>query len=99
MRPSAFFYPEFETPDRGTYLEDCPWKLGLAEPRTGTSGSPMGFFITRPIYTGTSAKALFQYSVATDGTRIPPFVEHELCCLEKDAAGWHLIRCKLMGVR
>jgi hypothetical protein len=102
--PNALFYPKFETPGRRIYLQDCPWKkLGLAEPRIGTSDSPMGFFITRPIYSGTSAKASFQYSVASvaaaGGKRIPPFAERDLCTLEKDAAGWHLIRCKLMGVR
>jgi hypothetical protein len=102
--PNAHFYPKFETPDHRTYLEDCPWKkLGVAEPLIGKPGSPMGFFVTRPIYFDSGAKAWFQYNVAAVGTangkNIPPFVERELCTLEKDADGWHLTRCKLSVIR
>lgn len=102
--PSASFYPKFATPDRGTYLEDCPWqKLGVAEPLIGTPGSPMGFFVTRPVYSRSGAKAWFQYNVASvaaaGGKNILPFVERELCTLEKDADGWHLTRCKLSAIR
>jgi hypothetical protein len=101
--PQASFYPGFQTPDGGTYLEDCPWKnLGLAEPQIGAPNSPMGFFITRPVYSGAGANAYYQYSVgpvaAPNGKKISPFVEQELCTLEKDANGWHLVRCKMTAI-
>jgi hypothetical protein len=101
--PEAYFYPRLGTAGGALYLEDCIWKkLGLADPMIGTPNSPIGFFITRPVYTATGASAYFQYSVATvsapNGKAIAPYVEEELCTLEKDAVGWHLIRCKLMAI-
>jgi hypothetical protein len=61
----------------------------------------MAFFITRPVYSGSTATAWFQYSVAAvmgaDGQHIPPFVERELCTLEKRAGAWRLTGCKLAG--
>ncbi|HTT83589.1 MAG TPA: hypothetical protein VMF67_08905 [Rhizomicrobium sp.] len=102
--PKAAFYPTYATPGGGTYLEDCPWKnLGVAPPQTPTSGAPMGFFVTRPVYSNAGARAWFQYSVTAvtgaDGKKIPPFVERDLCLLEKDADGWHVTRCKLTSIR
>jgi hypothetical protein len=101
--PQAFFYPRFETPAGGTYIEDCPWKkLGLAEPRIGTPASPMAFFITRPAYSSTGASAYFQYSVGPvptgNGKKIAPFIKEELCTLDKRAEGWHLIHCEMTVV-
>jgi len=101
--PEAYFYPRFETAGGAQYLEDCAWKkLGLADPMIGTPNSPIGFFITRPVYSPTGASAYFQYSVAavsdSNGKKIAPYIEQELCTLEKDAGGWHLIRCKLTAI-
>ena len=101
--PQASFYASFETPGGGSYLEDCEWeKLGLAPPLIGTPNSPMGFFITRPAYSATGASAYFQYSVAPvsapDGSKLSPFIEQELCTLEKHAEGWHLVRCKMTAI-
>ena len=101
--PQASFYASFETPGGGSYLEDCEWeKLGLAPPLIGTPNSPMRFFITRPAYSATGASAYFQYSVAPvsapDGSKLSPFIEQELCTLEKHAEGWHLVRCKMTAI-
>lgn len=98
--PSAALYPSFDRAEGGSYLEDCPWqKLGLAAPQIGTSSSPLGFFITRPVYSGSRAKASYEYSAAAirsaGGSTIPPFVERENCTLVKDAGGWRLISCDL----
>ncbi|HEY3776587.1 MAG TPA: hypothetical protein VGL35_00870 [Rhizomicrobium sp.] len=101
--PSAAFLRDFELPGGGTYREECSWKyLGMAPPAIGDSRSSMAFFITRPVYSGKRAKAWFQYSVASlrraDGTLLPPFVERELCALEKRAEQWYLLGCKLTAI-
>jgi len=101
--PAAYFYPRFDSTGGRSYLEDCSWgKIHLATPAIGATNSPIGFFITRPVYSRTGASAYFQYSVAavsgSNGTKIAPFIEQQLCTLEKDAAGWHLIRCKLTAI-
>lgn len=98
--PQAFFYPRYDVPGGGAYLEDCSWgELGLAAPPIGRADSPMGFIITRPVYTASGASTYFQYSVvaipADNGKQISPFLERKLCTLEKRAGGWHLIGCKL----
>ncbi len=101
--PEAPLYPVFATPGGGTYLEDCPWKkLDLAEPSIGTQASPIGFFVTRPVYSTAGASAWFQYSVGpvatAGGKQIAPFIEQELCVLDRHADGWHLIRCKMTAI-
>lgn len=101
--PSAVFYQTFDLPKGGSYLEDCPWqKLGLAAPQIGTPGAALGFFISRPIYSGNRAEASYQYSAAAirgaDGRTIPPFAEREICTLERTANGWQLLRCELTSI-
>jgi hypothetical protein len=81
-----------------------PWrKLGLAEPRVDAADAPMGFAITRPVYSHHGATTRFQYTVAAvagaGGKKIPPFVEQEICSLEKGSNGWRLLRCKLTDIR
>jgi hypothetical protein len=103
VAPQAPIYLTFNTPDGGSYVEDCPWgKLHLATPTIGTPDSAMGFFISRPVFSATGASAYFQYSVApiatADGKKIPPFLERELCTLEKEADRWHLTGCKLTSI-
>ena len=100
--PSYAFYPAFNVPGGGIYLEDCPWKkLGVAEPVIGTSASAHGFFITRPVYTGDRASSTIQESISPppeiNGRKISPFVAQKNCTLKKQGGRWRLIECS-MGV-
>ncbi len=98
--PEYKFFPEITRTDGGTYLEDCPWtELGVAAPVVGTPDAVFAFSISRPVYSGTQATADIAERVlhepSPDGKQYAPFVEMEICTLEKRGGHWHLVACKL----
>jgi hypothetical protein len=102
--PAAALLASFSMPSGAIYRQECSWrKLGVAAPVIGDSRAAMVFFVTRPTYAGRRATAYFQYAVAPvrlpDGSLLSPFLERELCSLEKQPAGWHLLGCRLTGMK
>lgn len=91
------FYPVFDLPGGGTYVEDCDWhKFGVGAPTRGGPDSTSGFFITRPFCAGDQATVHFQYFLK--GKNGASFMEAETCTLEKREGRWHLLKCDLNAI-
>jgi hypothetical protein len=77
--PRYDFFPQFDRKGGGTYLEECPWStLGVAAPTIGGPQSHAGFFISRPVYSGTGVSAKLHIALRgtqhPDGSEGPPYL-------------------------
>jgi hypothetical protein len=101
--PDYDFFPQFGRKGGGTYLEECPWSaLGVAAPKIGGPQSLAGFYITRPVYSGTGASADLHIRLRTaprpDGSELAPYLKDEACTLEKRGGRWRLVECRTTAV-
>ena len=101
--PRYDFFPQFDRKGGGTYLEECPWStLGVAAPTIGGPQSLAGFYITRPVYSGTGASADLHIRLRSaprpDGSRPAPYLKDERCTLERRDARWRLVECRTTAV-
>jgi hypothetical protein len=101
---AATFYPEWDRPNGGVYVEDCPWRaLGVNPPVIGKK-SLANFYVTRPGYNpiGLGATVHMTYSLQSeeqrDGRRIAPFITSDICSFAKHGKTWSLVTCRMEAI-
>jgi hypothetical protein len=93
------FFPDYDLPGGGSYVEDCPWRtLGVAPPTIGSPASMRGAAIARPAYGSDRVTATADITTTiseqdASGRPLPPFIQDRVCKLERRGTTWMLLSC------